>query len=323
MTTNPTRPQNHTPSYCGIDIAKAKIDVDDITSDQVVTHPNTPAGCRKALRSLLARHGEGLHLVIEATGGYERTLIAVAEKLGVPVCLTNPLQVRDYARGRGLLHKTDKVDTKVLSAFGKDNHPRVLAVQSPARKRLAALSGRRAQLVKMIIAEEARLEKEHDKEIRADIRDLLGMLNTRLGGFDQRIAEVIKEDASLYALGKRLAAIKGVGQVTVAALITGLPELGKIEDKPLKALVGVAPMNRDSGQMRGRRTIMRGRSGVRRSLYMAAWTASQHNAILKEFYQRLRSNGKGHKQALIAVIGKLLTLANRIARDPDFQPQNG
>lgn len=314
-----TDKMNHTPTYCGVDIAKATIDAHAPESGKVTTYPNTLRGCRAAFTHMTPKHGGPIHIVAEPTGGYERTLLQAAREENIPISLPNPLQVRDYARGKGILHKTDPQDAQVLSCFGRANLPRPLPPEDPLRERLAALTKRREQLIATLTAECNRLEKQPCPEVAADIRSLQRVLRGRITKIDHAIAAQIQDDDRLAALEKRLVAVVGIGPVAATALLAHMPELGKISGNQAAALVGVAPMNWDSGQMQGRRTIMRGRAQLRRVLFMAARTAAVHNHVLAPFYQRLRAAGKGYKQAIIAVTRKIVRLVNRIAADPDFK----
>ena len=250
------------------------------------------------------------HLICEASGGYERGLLDAAQQNGIKVSLVQANRVRQYARAAGILAKTDKVDARVLCAFGSTMQPEPRAPLSAQQKQLRELETQRRHLSRMLVAEQNRLAQLNDKELQRLTRSLLATLKRQMAVIDARIAGLIAQDQSLKEKAQKLTAIAGVGPRTAVLLLAQIPELGTLNRAQAAALAGLAPFNRDSGTLRGKRTIFGGRRALRCGLYMAALVAARHNLILRNFYQRLRSNGKPHKVALTAVMRKLLVALN-------------
>jgi transposase len=251
-----------------------------------------------------------VHLICEASGGYERGLLDAAEVNGIKVSLVQANRVRQYARAAGILAKTDKVDARVLCAFGSTMQPEPRAPLSAQQKQLRELETQRRHLSRMLVAEQNRLAQLNDKELQRLTRSLLATLKRQMAAIDARIAGLIAQDQSLKEKAQKLTAIAGVGTRTAVLLLAQIPELGTLNRAQAAALAGLAPFNRDSGTLRGKRTIFGGRRALRCGLYMAALVAARHNLILRNFYQRLRSKGKPPKVALTAVMRKLLLALN-------------
>jgi len=296
----------------GIDVSKARLDVARSDTPKPQSLPNTPQGHAR-LAELLADWAPAL-VVLEATGGYERAVASALQRAGLPVAVVNPRQVRAFAQATGRLAKTDALDAAVLAAFGAAVHPEPSAPADPARTALAGLVARRRQLVDMAVQERNRLEHA-DGLARAGIQRHLGYLAEELAAVDEAIAAAIRASAVLARQAALLESVTGVGARTAAVLLAELPELGCVDRKQIAALVGVAPMNRDSGGLRGQRHIAGGRVSVRCALYMAALVAVRFNPDLRAQYRRLRAAGKPAKVALVAVMHKLAMLLNAIIRD--------
>jgi transposase len=254
---------------------------------------------------------------MEATGGYEQALVCALQAAGYEVAVVNPRQARDFAKAMGYLEKTDRVDAGMLTQFAHtlDGHPKRATFVTPLldaeRVALVALVARRRQLVDMLTAERNRLTMSH-KAARHSITAIIKALQRQLEDIETKMAaHVQKHHADVADL---LGSAKGIGANTVATLIGELPELGRLSNRQISKLVGVAPLNRDSGQHRGRRTIFGGRAAVRRALYMPTVVATVHNPVIRAFYQRLITAGKAKKLALIAAMRKLLTILNAMVR---------
>jgi transposase len=299
------------PVFVGIDVAKDTVEVacSDASSQSFT---NNEGGHAKVLR-WLARKRVAL-LVLEATGGYEQACAVALAAAGLPVSVLNPRQARDFARAMGRLAKTDRIDASVLAEFAavlhaRGHQPRPLA--STEQRELGALVARRRQLVTMLVSERQRLGVAHARA-RPSIEAVIELLLRQLADIDDELKRTLKDrHADLSAL---LQSVKGVGPTTTSTLIAELPELGSLTRKQITSLVGLAPLNRDSGTFRGQRHIFGGRASVRRVLYVAALVASRFNPAVKACYERLLAAGKPKKVALVACMRKLLITLNAIAR---------
>jgi transposase len=301
--------------FVGIDVSSQTLEI--ACSDQVKTWQvaNDAAGL-EALVSQLSALQPAL-TVLEATGGYEFEAACALQAAGLGVAVVNPRTARDFARAMGALAKTDALDARMLAAFARvlHQHPErerfVKPLADAELQRLQALVLRRRQLVQMITSERQRMRISH-VAARPSIERVIEFLKTELGDSDADVAaHVQRHHAELAAA---LTSVPGIGAASVAVLLAELPELGKLDRRRVAALVGVAPLNRDSGQMRGQRTIWGGRADVRRILYMATLTAVRHNPILRTHYERLLTAGKRKKVALVACMRKMLTMLNAIAK---------
>ena len=301
--------------YIGADVAKLSAVFQ--LPGQSWSLANTPEG-HAALVTRLQKLAGPAHVVCEATGGYERALVCALHQAGIAVTVLNPRQARDFARACGHLAKTDGIDAQVLADYGAKLHPQADPVPAPGEEAFAELVQARRDIVGLLTAEAGRREHTTLPALRklADARQR--QLENQLAKLDILLDAHVAADTKLAAKAERLSAVVGVGRVTVLTVLALMPELGAIEDPKAAALAGVAPLNHDSGQYRGQRHIAGGRSAVRRVLYMAALSASQHNPILGATYQRHRQNGKPHKVALTALMRKLIVLLNRLLRNPDF-----
>ena len=299
----------------GIDVAKATLEVALSDRDATLSLTNDEAG-HAALLALLRDVRVGL-IVLEATGGFEMECALELQRAGRPVAVINPRQARDFARAMGRLAKTDSIDARVLADLARvllqrsDLSKLIKPLPDDAHLKLQALVTRRRQLRAMLMAEHNRMAMP-GALARRSLNTIIKALDREAARLDTELQVAIGEQyAELAAL---LDSVKGVGKVTITTLVAEVPELGKLSGREVCALVGVAPINRDSGTMRGRRGISGGRPDVRKVLYMAALVATRHNPVIKAFYQRLLAAGKPKKVALVACMRKLLTILNAMVR---------
>lgn len=297
-------------AYAGIDVSKAELEV--AVGEQAWTCPNDVAGI-EALVDRLREHSPEL-VVLEATGGHETAAVAALAEAGLPVVVANPRQVRDFGRATGQLAKTDRIDARVLALFAERVRPEVRPLPDEEAQELQALLARRRQLIEMMVAEKNRL-KTAPGAVAKGIRRHIEWLKRQLKSVDSDLDSRIKKSPVWRAREDLLRSVPGIGPVTSRTLIGELPELGQLNRRQIAALAGVAPLNRDSGTLRGKRMVWGGRRSVRVALYMAALTASQRNPVIREFYERLRARGKPPKLALTACMRKLLVILNAMARD--------
>jgi transposase len=306
------------PSYAGVDVSKAWCEAareDDRTTERFT---QSPAGYAGLIAWLHARNVT--HVVLEASGGYERPLLRALDAAGVQVCLVPPHRVRALARAAGKEAKTDPLDARVLAAFGRLLGPRVRLTPSEQLQALAALVRRRRQLIEMITLEDTRRQQESEAELRADIGAVLAVLRDQLDSLDRRIANQIAASAELTRKQRVLSGLKGVGPVTCAVLLAEMPELGCIDAKQAASLAGLAPFANDSGTREGARSIRGGRIGVRCALFMAALSAIRFNPEIRAFYRALRARGKPQRVAHIAAARKIIVILNARLRDAMPQP---
>lgn len=299
----------------GIDISSTVLDssvLAECGSFEGASCANTKASAKKLARAF-ARMKVSI-VVFESTGGYEMIIMAALAAEGVPFARANPRQVRDFAKGIGKLAKTDPIDARVLALFGERARPRVTTLPTTQEARLKALSLRRRQLVDARVAEKNHATLITVKDIKASIARMIDALGEEIESIEDAIAELIAGCEKMRERQELLESIPCVAAATSAAVIAELPELGDRSTSVLKALVGVAPFNADSGGVRGERHIQGGRAPLRQALYMSAQTGYRCNPILKAFYERLRKKGKSHKQAIVACIGKLVSIMNAIIK---------
>jgi transposase len=306
-------------SFIGIDVAKAQLEFACRPSGETGTVANDDEG----IRTLVDR-GQALSptlIVLEATGGYETAVVAALAAAGLPVVVANPRQVRDFAKAMGQLAKTDALDAQVLALFAERVQPAPRPLPDDALQALDALLTRRRQLVEMLTAERNRLFVARPP-VRRDLQQHIRFLERRLREADDDLHTAVKASPAWRVKADLLQSVPGVGRVVSLTLLAELPELGRLSHKEIAALVGVAPLNRDSGTLRGKRLVYGGRAPVRAVLYMAALVASKCNPVIRAFYQRLRAAGKPAKVALTACMRKLLIILNAIARsEAPWQPE--
>jgi len=304
--------------YCGLDISKQNLQLH--LPDRVHDLANTPAGHRRLLK-LLADF-PAVQVVCEATGGYEREVVASLHQSNLPVSVLNPARVRHFARATGQHAKTDHIDAVVLSDYGTKLQPKATAPRTQQEQQLTELIRRRMQLLDLLVAQRQQVESLTMASLKQQARKLLRRLESDLAQIEALLKELRSQAPLLDTRVEKLQAIKGVGMITAMAVLAELPELGTLNRHQAAALAGLAPHPRDSGQWHGRRTIGGGRAPVRRALYMAALVGARSNRRFKEFYQRLRAAGKPAKVALTAVMRKLVVLMNQILKNPNFVLQN-
>lgn len=314
------------PRYVGLDVAKAAVDLASCTVDgtpaPLAGRYATDAAGLAALVGACQQHPPTL-VVLEPTGGYEAPVVAALAAAGVPVAVVNARQVRDFARALGRLAKTDRVDAQVLAQFGARVQPAVRPLADAEQQALDALLTRRRQLLDMLHAERQREAQARTPAVRADVAAHVAWLRTRLGDVDRRLQQAVEASTVWRVQDALLQSVPGVGPQLSYTLLAALPELGHLDRRQIAALVGVAPLARDSGTRRGARQIWGGRADVRRVLYMAATVAARHNPVLRAFYQRLRAAGKPAKVALVACMRRLLTILNAMVRHQQpWQPHH-
>ena len=300
------------PTFVGIDVAKAHLDIALGPDGDVRRHPNDEAGITAAL-DLLAGSAPAL-IVLEATGSLEVPLVAALAAAGLPVAVVDPLQARRFAQAVGRTAKTDALDARTLALFAERVRPEPRPLPDAAARELADLMARRRQVLAMRTAEKNRLGTA-GAAVRPRIEAHIAYLDAEVDDVDRRLGEAIRSSPAWRGRDELLRGIPGIGPVASRTLLAELPELGTLGRGKIAALVGLAPMNRDSGTLRGRRTIVGGRAAVRTALYMAALSAVRHNPALRAFYDRLLAAGKAKKVALTAAARKLLTIADAILRD--------
>jgi transposase len=304
--------------YIGVDVAKQTLELSHF-DHKTRSIPNTKAGIQRLIKRVKAL-GKSVMVCCEATGGYEKLLASELFDAGVPIAVANAKRVRDFGKSKGLLAKTDPIDAELLAHFASVLHPRVQQPTPSWQPELQALMTRREELLRMLKQEKSRLDPLPRASIAKLIRRHIKQMELQLKLVDRQMKELCGDSADLKTAVERITEVKGLGEVSAFALLGFVPELGSVTDKEASALVGVAPFNRDSGKFRGRRHITGGRPRVRRILYMAAVSARTSNPILRDFYNHLIDQGKPAKVALVAVMRKLVCLANQIIADPEFQP---
>jgi len=299
------------PCYVGIDVAKAQLDLAVVPAGAPRRFPHDAGGL-----TALVRHVTTLApalVVLEATGGYETDVATALALAGIPVALVNPRQVRDFAKALGRLAKTDTLDAAVLAEFAARVQPAPRPLPDATQQLLTALVARRQQLLEMLTAERNRLALARGP-VRRDLQAHIHWLEQRVKASNDDLRTTLRQSPLWRATEQLLRSVPGIGPTTAAVLIAQLPELGRLTRQQLAALVGVAPLNRDSGPRHGPRTIWGGRATVRGPLYMATLVATRYNPVIRAFYQRLRAAGKPAKVALIAAMRKLLTILNAMVK---------
>lgn len=307
--------QNNNTIYAGLDIAKDSLALD--FQGRTTDFSNDARGHSRLVR--IFKKAQNVHVVLEATGGYEQAVVSALHQAGLAVSVVQPCRVRAFARAKGLRAKTDPIDAAVLRAFGQAIEPQATLPPSPQQRRLGELVTRRRQLVEMASAEANHAPHYLDPLTRRQAAAHLRTLRTQIARCEKAIAELIASDQELSARSARLQQVPGVAQVTAATLLAEMPELGTLDEGSAAALAGVAPYNRDSGPFAGTRRIAGGRAPVRCALYMASLSAVRHDPILRAFHARLVAAGKKPKVALTAVMRKLIILLNRMLKNPDFE----
>ena len=297
--------------FIGIDVSKARLDVAVLPTNESWWVPNTDEG----IAELITKVGRPKLIVMEATGGYEKRVLIGLIAADLPAMAVNPSNVRAFAKSLGLLAKTDGIDARVLALFADRIRPELRPLADEETRALNDLIVRRRQILDMILAEQNRAGTVDNTKVRRKILEHIKWLKKDLHITDFDMDQAIKNSPAWQQKADLLKSVPGVGRVTVLTCLSQLPELGNLTRKQIAALVGLAPFNRDSGTMRGKRATWGGRASIRAVLYMATLSAVRRNPALKAFYDRLRAAGKLPKVALIACARKLLTILNAIARD--------
>lgn len=305
--------------FIGVDVSKASLEVADGSSGAGWTVDNSAAG----IEQLVERLGpvQPALIVLEATGGWERMAAVDLAAAGLPVAVVNARQVRDFAKSLGRLAKTDRIDAAVLARFAQAIQPAPTVLPDEQAQEFHALLARRRQLIEMVVAEKNRLALTHPK-LKGRIRQHLAYLRAELDELDREMDDRLKASPVWRQKDTLLQSVKGVGPVTSKTLLAELPELGRLNRKKIAALAGVAPFNRDSGRMRGKRAIWGGRASVRTALYMATISAIRFNPVIQPYYDRLIQAGKCPMVAIVACMRKMLTILNAILHSgTPWQPQ--
>ena len=299
--------------FIGIDVSKDRLEVHVRPSGEFFAVARDGEGLERLADRLRALAPE--LVVLEATGGFEIAVAAAVAGAALPLAIVNPAQVRAFARATGRLAKTDRLDAEIIARFAEQVRPEPRPVASEQARALAELVVRRRQIVEMIGMESNRRRQARGPKVLRGIERTLAALQAALTELDGEIGDQVRGSPAWRAAEDLLTSVPGVGPVTARTLIAELPELGRITRRRIAALVGVAPVNRDSGASRGSRAIAGGRTGVRNVLYMAALTAIRRNPAVKAAYERLRGRGTPAKAAIVAAMRKLLTILNAILRE--------
>jgi transposase len=308
--------------YVGIDVSKDQLDIAVRPDGDIWSMPNDASGITEVVQRLAQLHPK--LVVLEATGGLQMPVAAALASAGLPLSMVNPRQVRDFARATGRLAKTDRLDAQVLAHFAEAVRPTPYPLPDAQTQELTALLTRRHQVVEMLTAEKNRRRATRSEAVRQRVQDHIHWLEQELADLDDDLERTLRESPLWREKDNLLRSVPGIGRVVSITLLADLPELGTLSRHQIAALVGVAPLNRDRGRFRGKRTVWGGRARVRAALYMAALTASRYNPIIKAFYHRLCSAGKARKVALTACMRKLLIILNSMVKHqqtwtPDVQ----
>lgn len=299
--------------FVGIDVSKASLDVHVLPQGESFSVARDGAGVAALTERLRSFNAE--LIVLEATGGFEQVVSAALAAAGLPVTQVNPRQIRDFARALGRLAKTDRIDAAVIALFAERVKPEVRPLPDEQARLLDELVTRRRQVIEMIVAEGNRGRELESRRIKKRIGRHLATLQAELSEIDQELDDTIRGTPIWREKEDLLKTATGIGDVTARTLIAELPELGTLDRRKIAALAGLAPFNRDSGLMRGKRTTWGGRAAVRCALYMATLSAMRHNPVIRAFRQRLLAAGKQPKVAIVACMRKLLTILNAMLRD--------
>lgn len=306
--------------YVGIDVSKDRLHVADSTSQRVKCFPYSSEG----LHNLLV-HLKGLNPIqvcLEATGGYERLLVQHLAQAGYRIAIVNPRQIRDYARAANKLAKTDNIDALIIASFAKVMKPEDSRLLSQEQQNMQDLQSRRRQINDMIVQEENRLNTTVHPKIRKLIQQAIKLYRKQLEEIDQELKKIINDNAELKSKATLLKSVPGIGSVTASMIVANLPELGTLNRQKLGRLIGVAPINRDSGNFRGHRMTGGGRKHIRNALFMPTLVAIKHNKTIKAFYQRLLQNGKTKLVAIVAAMRKLICILNAMIKDQKTWKEN-
>lgn len=299
--------------FVGVDICKPRLDLMVLPSGEILEFENSSEGIKQFVKHI--KKLKPTLITCEYTGGLEQPLLIACTEANLPIAVVNPKQVRDFARAMGKHAKTDAIDAVILAEFAARMRPSITIPSSEHVQALEAITSRRRQLLEMTTMERNRRGSTREINARVSIEAVIAFLEKQVSDLDGQILELIRADSELKALDALLQSVPGVGRVVAATLISSLPELGLAATSRLSALVGVAPMNHDSGSQRAKRFIRGGRGDVRAVLFMAVQSAVRFNPALKVVYDRLVASGKAKKVALVACMRKLLGILNAVVRD--------
>jgi len=301
--------------FVGIDIAKVSLEIAIDGEQDVCSRNNDDEGIAAVVAQMMDL--TPTLIVVEASGGWENNLVAALALANLPVAVVNPTRVRYFAKAHGLYAKTDKLDALLLARFAAVIRPEARSLKTEEQALLSSVVSRRQQLVRMLTMEKNRRHSTH-AAMAIQLEEHIQWLETEIATLNERMQDLIHNSALWQANEKILRSVPGVGPMTAWTLLADLPELGTLNRQRIAALVGIAPLNKDSGTIRGKRRIFGGRASVRCVLYMAALSASKYNPVIRDFYQRLLAKGKPKKVALTACMRKLLTILNAMIRDQNL-----
>jgi transposase len=299
---------SHVTHFVGIDIAKHTLEIAVRPTGQQLSLAYDEAGLQQLLRTL--PEPETCLVIVEATGGYQRRVVAELYSAGHLVAVVNPRQVRDFARAHNILAKTDSIDARIIARFGEEVELRLVSKRAGKHEELAQLVARRRQLVDLRASEKNRRETMTSKSVKQSLQHVIDVLTKEITRIDKRLLAFVESNDDWNQTAAIVSSVPGVGPVVSATLVAELPELGELNRQEISALVGLAPFNRDSGKWSGQRSIWGGRKTVRRVLYMAAVTACRCNPVIKAFAHRLRKAGKPFRVMITACMRKLLVILN-------------
>lgn len=299
--------------YIGIDLSQESLDMAAYPTNQIWQYKYNRHGISKTVSKL--KEIKPVLVVMEATGGMEKPLREALHDANLAVAVVNPRRIRDHGRSMGVLAKTDRLDAKVIAHFAAKIEPTPQPPPSQELQSLDSIITRRTQLTNILTAERNRLKQSMEPRVQQDIKELIEYLQAKLESLDKEVKERIKQNPSFAEKAKLYKSMSGVGDILSANLITKLPELGILNQREIAALVGLAPVNKDSGKMRGKRMIQGGRASLRKALYMPALVAVRNNPVIKNVYLRLIANGKTKKVALVACMHKMITILNAMAKN--------
>jgi len=310
----------HNTEDVGIDISKSKFDVSFPDRSKGVVYKYTPAGMKKFIAVLIKLQPK--RICLEATGGWENKLVACLHKHQFPVSVVNPRLIRDFARAKNQLAKTDQIDARIIREYAQVMNPRITLPVTPVQQKMREFTTRRQQVSKMMIQEQNRLETTVNREVVKMINQIIQLYKKQLKLIEKELQQLIEADEESRERSNILQSVPGIASTTAALLLSDLPELGSLNRKQISRLVGLAPTNRDSGTMRGKRTIGGGRVRIRNGLYMPTVTALNHNPKIGAFYKRLVENGKPKMVALVAAMRKLLVILNTMVKEGKLWDEN-
>jgi len=306
--------ENQTLINIGVDVGKANLDIALHPSGQFFTIPNSRTHIRELVKILKGFPIE--RIVVEATGRYEHALVQACSKAGLPIIVVNPVSVRRYAQAIGVLAKTDRIDAQVIAQYAAKLEPEFRSIPDKTSHKIRDLLARRSQLMEMSTMEKNRLQIM-PKSLHSSIKSLLKTLQTQIKSITRQIEQEVAKVDHWQTKTDILTSVPGVGKVLAFTLLSELPELGELNRKEIAALVGVAPINRDSGKLTGKRRIRSGRHRVRTVMFMAMLSAIQCNPVFKQFYERLKAQGKPPKVALIACMRKMVVMLNTMVKNQE------